>query len=804
MNNLSRSSPRFFAVLAALLVSFPVAHAAPFIVTTAVDGAPNSLRQAISATPAGGSIEFNIPTSDAGYNAATGIFTITLTGSELQIVRDLTITAPTNAKIAVSGNNTVRVFNILAGTVNISNLTIRNGRVFGTNGTNSVGNQPATAGTAAPPGGGIVNNGILTLRNCTLTQNASVGGAGGNGISTTSFTHGGASGAASGGAIFNAQTLTLIDCTLSGNVAQGGRGGDGADGATGAGGANSTGGALLNTGSVTLVNCTFSLNSAAGGNGGNSAALPGKPGAGGPGVGGAIAQSGAAPSCVVQNTILGGNNATGGSGGVNTTPNSGVPPGANGSSTGPDVAAAVTSQGHNLVGRTDGSTGWNGADFLGGVTDMTKLDPLLGALGDNGGPTYTMRPLPASATVDNGDDAVLSPPWSLTSDQRGFARKVGARVDIGAVELGLPQAGPAFTVNNTSADDDGSCTTDDCSLREALNATNANADANTITFAAGVTGRITNNIPAGLAITNPVAILGPGARVLTIHGGSGARLFDVASNDVSISGLTLAFGRANSGSGGAIWNRGKLVLSRCTLFANVASVHAGAIYNDGIGLNTTLTATDCTFLTNTSSFSGGAIFAAASNGATTTALTNCTFHTNGASQFGGAIYNDGTGSGNAAVTTTNCTFTENSAGSGGGGIVNDGVNPSSSGTATVTMRNTIFRTGGSGANLFNDGGTYISQGTNISNDAAGGPAGTAPGGFLNAAGDKRNTDPQLGAFGNNGGQTDTAALLNTSPAINAGNNSLAPLTDQRGYLRSNGSDIGAFEFTAQCRRPSRS
>ena len=47
---------------------------------------------------------------------------------------------------------------------------------------------------------------------------------------------------------------------------------------------------------------------------------------------------------------------------------------------------------------------------------------------------------------------------------------------------------------------------------------------------------------------------------------------------------------------------------------------------------------------------------------------------------------------------------------------------------------------------------------------------------------------------NNGGPTQTIALLSNSPAINAGDNAFAPLTDQRGYGRNGVSDIGAFEF----------
>ena len=57
-------------------------------------------------------------------------------------------------------------------------------------------------------------------------------------------------------------------------------------------------------------------------------------------------------------------------------------------------------------------------------------------------------------------------------------------------------------------------------------------------------------------------------------------------------------------------------------------------------------------------------------------------------------------------------------------------------------------------------------------------------------------DPKLGPLADNGGPTLTMALLPGSPAIDAGNTSLAPATDQRGFPRPAGlaADIGAFEY----------
>jgi hypothetical protein len=64
------------------------------------------------------------------------------------------------------------------------------------------------------------------------------------------------------------------------------------------------------------------------------------------------------------------------------------------------------------------------------------------------------------------------------------------------------------------------------------------------------------------------------------------------------------------------------------------------------------------------------------------------------------------------------------------------------------------------------------------------------------AGNNSFTDPKLGPLADNGGPTLTIALLPGSPAIDAGNTSLAPATDQRGFPRPAGlaADIGAFEY----------
>ena len=98
-----------------------------------------------------------------------------------------------------------------------------------------------------------------------------------------------------------------------------------------------------------------------------------------------------------------------------------------------------------LIGRTDGSSGWSPGDLTG--TNAAPLDPQLGALQNNGGPTQTRALQPSSPAVNMGDDTVTSAPTSLTTDQRGagFPRKMGAHVDIGAFEFDSATGGPDLT-----------------------------------------------------------------------------------------------------------------------------------------------------------------------------------------------------------------------------------------------------------------------------------------------------------------------------------------------------------------------
>ena len=104
---------------------------------------------------------------------------------------------------------------------------------------------------------------------------------------------------------------------------------------------------------------------------------------------------------------------------------------------GPDAFGTFASQGNNLIGETDGSSGWVGSDLTGTVAQ--PLDPLLAPLAYYGGPTQTMALLPGSPAIDAGNNALI--PAGVTTDQRGFARIVNGTVDIGAFEAQSDPAG---------------------------------------------------------------------------------------------------------------------------------------------------------------------------------------------------------------------------------------------------------------------------------------------------------------------------------------------------------------------------
>jgi hypothetical protein len=306
-------------------------------------------------------------------------------------------------------------------------------------------NQGTLSGNSAygrtGAGGGIYNNyGTLTLNQSTLSGNSATGG---NGQSVIIGT-GGPGGSGQGGGIYNAGTLTLGGGTLSGNSATGGTGGTGGYPGNGGPGGPGEGGGIYNVGTLTLGQSTLSGNSATGGAGGAGGAGS-FGGNGGLGTGGAI-YSGI--SLVTKQITVANNAARGGLGGLGGADGIGTGGGLAGTNAislfndlialnladaAPDVSGSVTSQGHNFLGSTNGSTGvTNGVNGDLAGTVAAPLNPLLGPLTNNGGLTFTLALLPGSPAIDAGDDSATN---TFATDQRGYPRRSGAHVDIGAVEL---------------------------------------------------------------------------------------------------------------------------------------------------------------------------------------------------------------------------------------------------------------------------------------------------------------------------------------------------------------------------------
>jgi predicted outer membrane repeat protein len=265
--------------------------------------------------------------------------------------------------------------------------------------------------------------------------------------------------------------------------------------------------------------------------------------------------------------------------------------------------------------------------------------------------------------------------------------------------------------------------------------------------------------------------------------------------------------------GGAIWNEsGGIVMNvaNSTFDGNAAiSRSAGAIQFDGFGGNATGSILNSTFTNNSCSNYGGAVNVDGSSGNAQLTIANCTFDGNLAG-WGGGIAMDGSG-GNATVTIASCTFSGNYSTTLGDALY---LSQTGSGTTSAQIGNSIVASGDPDYNFSIDntsGGTaaITSQGYNLSDDAAGGDGLTGPGGYLNHAGDIRNTDPLLDPAGlkANGGPTATIALQATSPALDRGksNTILTNNNDQRGEPRpfddpnvtnasgGDGSDIGAYE-----------
>jgi len=712
-------------------------------VTATAIGVTGSYHVSASTSGAASGVNFTLQNT-CGNNLTVANSNDSGAGSLRQVMADL---CP-GGKITFAGDTTVYLASTLtidknmtidgAGhTVTISGDTGGDGsgnvRVFYVNSslTFNLKNLAVTKGYVSGSGGGLYNNSAaVTVTNSTFSENS----------------------ANSGGSITNSSgTVNITNSTFSANHA------------------SSAGRGLFNFGgTVNITNSTFSANSAVADGGGGIRNFDG--------------------SLTLRNSIVAS------------------------SSSGGNCSGTITDGGGNLA--------WGDSTCPG-----INADPKLGALANNGGPTQTLALLPGSAAIGAGLDATCSAAVGAPNygagglDQRGIARPQGTHCDIGAFE----SRGFTLTVSGGNNQSAVLNTTFSNPLQVSVSPVSAGepVDGGTVIFTppgSGASALITGSpatISGGHAQVTAIAIgvigsynvsastIGASTSVNfalqnTCEGssisvgnsndsGSGSLRQAIANicaggtitftGDTTVylaSTLTIDKNMTIDGSGHSVTVSGDTggdgsgnvrvfyVNSSLTFNLKNLAVTKGYVSGSGGGLynnSGAVTITNSTFFANSAN-SGGSI----TNSSGTVNITNSTFSANNANSAGGGLFNFG-----GTVNITNSTFSANSAVEEGGGIRNfDG---------SLTLRNSIVASSPSGGNCtgtITDGGGNLAWGDS-----------TCPG---------INADPKLGTLANNGGYTQTIALLPGSAAIDAGNDAACPATDQRGVTRPSPCDIGAYEL----------
>ncbi len=666
----------FTAGLAAGLFVSNEARATTYTVTTTADDATgvsctatpsqcNTLRDAVfSASSGNDSINFS-----SLFNSPQ---TITLTGPEIVISHDVTISGPGANLLAISGNNVSRIFRVASGAVlTLAGATIRDG-------------------LAGDVGGGIVSDGGLSLSFCVVTGNTAPGSNTGGGV----YEAGGSAiffactfddnSAGTGGAVqvINA-SATFTNCTLSGNVA------------------SVNGGAIdfhpfTGAQELTVLNTTIAYNRS-------------------PATGGILADSSTtsvgASATTIGNTLFGNN----GGASLGTT-------GAN--------PSTFTSSGFNLA--SDGGGGFlTGSDDQ--TNTDPKLGPL--SLNGGTTPSHALLGgSPALDAGKNASSPLL--PFDQRSALRPFtipgtvAPSGGDHSDIGAVEM------QAIIVNSTGGLGTGNCTVPECTLLEAINTANSNgAGLDDILFASPLFDSAQAiDLPAVLPdITGNLTINGPAANLLTVRRDYSAaefRIFNIpnAGLNVAINGMTISNGKVTGGFGGGVNSFSPLALNGVNVTGNNAGYGGGVRLSGADG-----TFTNSTFSNNVASQEAGAIYYS-SNSGNRLVLANSTISGNvvsSGSGYAGGI--EHACNATCLMSVVNSTIANN-IGANGGGIISifGGGNPVTTLRNSIVADNvSTHNSDNLGLILFSGTGTITSLGFNLANDGGGGFL-TATGDRINA------------------------------------------------------------------------
>jgi hypothetical protein len=333
-----------------------------------------------------------------------------------------------------------------------------------------------------------------------------------------------------------------------------------------------------------------------------------------------------------------------------------------------------------------------------------------------------------------------------------------------------------------------------------------------------------------------LTISGAGAAQTVVDGSGNGRVFTIyAGGDVNLSAMTIQNGLVASGSGGGVYNDGRLALHdaivmnntaangpgggiantadlqlhRTVISSNIAQA-GGGVYSTGL-----LLVTDSSFTLNTADLPGGVANGGGlrTTGSGLTTIQASAFYGNYAAGNGGGVSQTGSGS----TIVQNSTITGNGAGAGGGlhnygshltlansTIANNAATPSYGqgvrtfdGGTTYLQFTILAQPGNDNCSNNDDGSSTVSYGYNLSTDQSC---------SLTASGDRPGQEPQLGPLRDNGGPTYTHALTEGSPAVDAGTTGCGNTqSDQRGVFRPQDGDgdgaatcdIGAFEYQSQ-------
>ena len=530
----------------------------------------------------------------------------------LFITSNITIIGPAGDNgLTIERDSSAAAFRLLHvkpdASLTINRLTLSGGSAIGASASSNMGAQAGGGGGAAGLGGAIFNQGTLAILASTLSGNLAQGGngaaglfngsggaglgstnsgpvgggpngaffspagfggggAGGNGVGPSNNPNGGFGGG--GGGAYNGgnggfgggggggyDDGDAANGTPGAGGFGGGNGGVGAGGISGGGGGAGLGGAIFSTqGFVAIVNSTFTANTARGGlaGAGGSVSSAGN----GQGLGGALSLHDTV-SFVIGSTLSG--NMADSAGALFVVAEASSRSGtqlvnvvlANSMNdswqvtTDADSASLNTelptiTVANSIIASTPSTSGF--------MTGALAVDPLLGPLQDNGGPTQTFALLAGSPAIDAGDSMTLGNDdldddgdndrmESLPFDQRGvgFDRVVGAAVDIGAVESAASAVSATLNVvldsNGRLKINDGDATGKDNVLTVSADGTNLVVTDQTESFVEADVGAIAGAVLSNnnRTLTLPLSAI---TRSIDINGRLGSDTITIQATDV--------------------------------------------------------------------------------------------------------------------------------------------------------------------------------------------------------------------------------------------------------------------------------